>query len=561
VTIRWVNEAVGMETVSPHRGQMFVERSVSQGIQRAVGTQQGSVTSRICCTPDRASVMGCYKYLTPAGSNWRVDTVFKCLTLILLLTFQSTAQPTPRTALKLTLGEVVQLAREQSIAGKQAATVQKTNYWKYRAFQADFKPQLSLNGSLPGFTRSFIQVQQPDGTIAFQPVSNNNSLLNLSLSQNIPLTGGSVYVQHQLQRFDNFLNRNTLYNGIPFAIGLSQPLFRFNPMKWDRRIEPLRYAESNQQFIEGMEQVALEATGLYFDLLVAQVNLQISETNRANNDTLFTIAKHKLKLGKLSRNDLLQLQLSVLNARKDLASARQTAEIASLKLRSYINSQAENGSVSPFDLVIPDKISPFLVESQQAIDQAFANRSDAIGFQRKRLEAGREVERAKKENGLNATLNADFGLTNRGSRPGDVYMQPQNRQFVEIQFTIPIMSWGRQQARTETARANQQLTVQTVEQAKQTFEQEIFTQVTLLDMLRQQVKLTAEADGIAQERYQIAQDRFKLSNLTVTDLGIAIQDKDRARRDAILALRDYWQSYYLLRLLTLYDFETNQKIK
>ena len=471
----------------------------------------------------------------------------------------ATAQPTRRTSLKLTLDDVVQLARDQSIAGKQAATLQKTSYWKYRSFLADFRPQLSLDGSLPGFTRSFIQVQQPDGTVAFQPVSNNNSLLNLSLSQNIPLTGGAIYVQHQLQRFDDFLNRNTLYNGIPFGIGLSQPLFRPNPMKWDRRIEPLRYAESNQQYVENMEQVALDATGLYFDLLVAQVNLQIAETNRANNDTLFTIAQHKLALGKLSRNDLLQLQLSVLNARKDLASARQAAEVASLTLRTFIS--AQDSQSKPLELVVPNQVSTFAVNIQQAIAEALANRSDAIGFQRRLLEASRDVDRARKENGLNASLNANFGLTNRGNRPGDVYIRPQDRQFVEIQFAVPIMTWGRAQARTETARANQQLVEQTVEQAKRTFEQQIYTQVTLLDMLREQVKLTAEADGIAQSRYQIAQDRFKLSDLTVTDLGIAMQDKDRARRDAILALRDYWQSYHTLRLLTLYDFELGQKIK
>ncbi|MGF7215450.1 outer membrane protein TolC [Spirosoma lacussanchae] len=469
--------------------------------------------------------------------------------------------------LKLTLGEVVTIAREQSIASKQAITQQKTNYWKYRSFLADFRPQLSLDGSLPSFTRSFVQVVQPDGTIAFQPVSNNNSLLNLSLSQNIPFTGGSIYVQQQFQRFDDFLNRRTLYNGIPFAIGLSQPLFRFNLMKWDRRTEPLRYAESNQQYIEALEQVALDATSLYFDLLVAQVNLQIAETNRANNDTLYTIARHKLELGKISRNDLLQLQLSVLNARKDLASARQTAEVASLKLRTLMNSREEENGPSmasrprPFELVIPTEVRDFTVDLQLALKQAFSNRSDAIAFRRKLLEAERDMEKARKENGLNATLNADFGLTNRGNRPGDVYVRPQDRQFVEIQFTVPVMTWGRARARTETARANQELTLQTVEQAKRTFEQQIYTQVTLLDMLRQQVKLTAEADQIAQSRYQIAQERFKLSDLTVTDLGIAIQDKDRARRDAILALRDYWQAYYTLRLLTLYDFEAGQKIQ
>lgn len=491
------------------------------------------------------------------GHFGRLSRVVLMVLLIVVLRVVAGAQP-----LALTLEEVIQVAREQSIAGKQAATLQKTNYWRYRSFLADFKPQLSLNGSLPSFTRSFVEVQQPDGTVAFQPVSNNNSVANLSLSQNIPLTGGSVFVQQQLQRFDNFLNRSTLYNGIPFQVGLSQPLFRFNLMKWDRRTEPLRYAESNQQYIEAMEQVSLDAMGLFFDLLVAQVNLQIAETNRSNNDTLFVIAQHKLGMGKISRNDLLQLQLSVLNARKDVASARQTAEVASLNLRSFLNLRGPTGDpLRPFALAIPSQLTTFVVDMRKAVNEAFANRSDAIGYQRRLLEAERDLDKARKDNGINATLNASFGLSNRGNRPIDVYTRPQDREFIEIQFTVPIMTWGRAQARTETAKANQQLAIQTVEQSKRAFEQQIYTQVTLLDMLRQQVNLTAEADQIAQRRYQIAQDRFKLSDLSVTDLGIATQEKDRARRDAILALRDYWQAYFTLRLLTLYDFELNQKIR
>jgi len=458
---------------------------------------------------------------------------------------------------RVTLDEVVELAKNQSVAAKRAATQKQTNYWQYRTFLSDFKPQLSLNGTLPGFTRSFVEVQQPDGTIAFQPISNNNSLLNLALSQNIALTGGTIFVQQQLQRFDDFERKNTLYNGIPFGIGLSQPLFRFNQLKWDRKTEPLRYEEGNQQAVEALERVALNATGLYFDLLVAQVNLQIAEVNRANNDTLLRVAREKQAMGRLSQNDFLQLQLGFLTAKKDLASARQAAEVASLRLRMFVGSRDEQR----LELVVPGEGVVVDVDLKKAIAEAFANRSDAIAFRRRTLEAERDVDRAVKENGFNASLNASFGLSNRGARLTDVYVRPQDRQFVELQFTLPLMTWGRMQARTETARANRRLTAQTVEQDKLTFEQEIYTQVTLLQMLRQQVTLTAEADRIAQQRYQIAQNRFILSDLSVTDLGIATQEKDRARRDAILALRDYWQAYYSLRLLTLYDFETNQKIQ
>ncbi|CAG5067929.1 hypothetical protein DYBT9623_00656 [Dyadobacter sp. CECT 9623] len=457
---------------------------------------------------------------------------------------------------QLTLPEVVQLSRQHSIASKQATTQKKTNYWQYRSFLADYKPQLALSGTIPGFTRSFVEVVQPDGTILFQPVSYNNGILGLSLSQNIAATGGTIYVQQQMQRFDDFARKTTRYNGIPFEVGFKQPLFQFNPLKWDRKIQPLKYQEGNQQFIQSLEQVALDATGYYFELLVAQVNLQIAEKNRSNNDTLYKFAQHKLELGKISQNDLLQLQMGLLTAQKDLASAQQSAAVASLKLKLYMGSRDERD----LELGIPLEAKEFDIDTRLALDEAFANRSAAIGFRRKILEAERDVQSARKDNGLNASLNATFGLSNQGSRPGEIYVSPQDREFVELQLVLPIMTWGRNKARTEVARANQEFAQQSVEQEKLTFEQEIFTQVTLLQMLQKQVKLTKLADEIAAERYQIAKERFILSDLSVTDLGIATQEKDIAKRDYILALRDYWQSYYSLRLLTLYDFEQNKKI-
>ena len=456
----------------------------------------------------------------------------------------------------LSLDGAILLAREKSISATQAHTQKATNYWQYKTFLADYKPQLSLGGTLPSFTRSFIQVQQPDGAIAFQSVSNNNSTLTLSLSQSIAKTGGVIYVQNQLQRFDDFQNKLTLYNGVPLAFGLNQPLFRFNLMKWDKLIEPLKYAESEQQLIENMEKISLATAEYYFDLLLAQVNLQIAHKNLENNEVLLKIADQRLRLGKISENDLLQIKLSVLNAQKDLASAKQQAEVARLKLKTFIGYRDE----ASFDLLIPAQIRLFEVDEKKALSEALGNRSDAIAFRRRMLEAERDMEKAKKENGLNANLNLALGLSNRGDTPLDVYKKPQDRQFVEIQFTLPIMDWGRSKARVETAKANLQYAQQSVEQDKLTFEQEIYTQVTLFEMLQKQVKLTHETDGIATSRYQIAQDRFILSDLSITDLGIALQEKDRAKRDYIQALRDYWQAYFKLRLYTLYDFELNQKL-
>jgi hypothetical protein len=51
-----------------------------------------------------------------------------------------------------------------------------------------------------------------------------------------------------------------------------------------------------------------------------------------------------------------------------------------------------------------------------------------------------------------------------------------------------------------------------------------------------------------------------LGNLSITDLSIAFQEKDQAKRDYVFALRDYWKAFYRLRYLSLYDFEKGNKI-
>ena len=474
--------------------------------------------------------------------------IFLFLLLIFLTPGNGGAQPESG---RLSLPQLVSQAQGQSIAARQAKTTMDTRYWEWRAFQSALRPQLLLLGNLPDFTRDFREVVQPDGTVEFQSVTVNNSGLRLGLSQSIAATGGELFASTVVQRFDDFDRNKAIYNGQPFAVGFTQPLFGYNELKWDKQIEPLRYQESQQLYRQRREEIAVEATGLYFDLLLAQVNLELAQGNLSSNDTIFKIALERETLGQLSRNDLLQLQLSVLNARKDVASARQGLEAAQLRLRAYVGIKEQQA----LNLEVPADIPALKVEEGRALELAWANRPEVTGFKRQRLEAEQAVARARGETGIAATLSASFGLSNRAARFDEIYRQPQDYESVQLQFSIPIIDWGRASSRRATARANQEFAEASVEQDQANFEQEVRTQVKLYNMLREQLQLSYDADQIAGERYRIAKGRFLLSGLSITDLNLALQEKDFARRDYIQALRSFWLAYYNLRSLTLYDFE------
>ncbi|RFM28522.1 TolC family protein [Deminuibacter soli] len=478
-----------------------------------------------------------------------------CYTTLLLFTGSVLFAQTSDT-LVLTLQQVVQMAKEKSIASKQAITTKKTKYWQYRTYQSNYQPQLSLNGTLPGYNKTFTQVTQPDGTILFQSIHNNNSLLDLSFSQTIAATGATIFGTTQMQRFDDFDRKTILYNGVPFGIGYSQPLWQFNQLKWDRKIEPLKYRESTQAFIESMEQVAITASGYFFDLLLAQVNWQIAATNLQNTQKILAIAKEKLELGKVSKNEILQLQLELLKSQKAAGTARREMEIATLNLSAFTGLQTSE----KIGLLLPDSISRMQAPTDKVLSEAYANRSDAIAFIRRMAEARRDIAKARGDNGLNAALTAQLGYSKSAPTISKVYQSPQNQQEIQLTFTIPILDWGRSKSRTKTAEANMEFTAYAVEQDKQIFTQEIVTQVTLFDMMKDQLVLTAAADSIAAEKYQIAKESYTLGKLSITDLSIAFQEKDQAKRDYIMALRDFWGAYYQLRYLSLYDFEKNEKI-
>ncbi|WP_017731613.1 TolC family protein [Nafulsella turpanensis] len=472
--------------------------------------------------------------------------VLSGIVLLLLFPFlESQAQEEP-----FSLFEIVEMAREESPAALQVETRRENRYWQYRTYLSDYKPQLVING-LEEYNNGIIPTIQPDGSYDFTKVHQNFGRVELSLEQQIGITGSKIFLTSQLTRFDNFAENFKRYSGNPAFIGIEQPLFRFNSLRWNRRIEPLRYEESQREYVEELEQIAVNATSLFFDLLLAQASLEIAQKNLANNDTIYKIAEGRYNLGKVSEGELLQLELALMRAQQQVAEAKLDLETTGLRLKSYVGLNNNDQLL----LIPPVLIPEFEVDVDVALQEANDNRQDAIGFKRQELEAERDLARAKNDSGLDASLRATFGLTNQGLEFTDVYHSPGDQQGVLLEFSIPVVDWGRQRSRVKTAEANMKLIDYTIAQEKINFEQEIYTQVKLFKMLRIQTEIAEKSDDIAQRRYELSKNRYLIGKISITDLNIATQEKDEARRSYIAALREFWIAYYRLRELTLYDFQ------
>ncbi|WP_373523763.1 TolC family protein [Aquiflexum sp.] len=459
--------------------------------------------------------------------------------------------------LTYTLDELVFRAKSRSPAALRAETRQENRYWEYRFFRSNYNPQLRLGGTIPGFSQSFNNIVQPDGSVEFREVRQNLMDLELGMEQQIAATGGTISINSSTNRFDNFLapegTAQTRWSGVPVNVRLSQPIFAFNPLKWDKKIEPLRYEESKREYVEEMESISRRVTELFFDFLVAQVNLDIATKNLQNTQEILKIEQGRYNIGTTYEDKLLQVELQVLQARQDLAQARLDMETNSLVLKSFVglNEAAE------LTLIPPAEVKEILINVEEALEYAFQNRSEALGFDVRRLQAEANMAQARGDR-FNMSLNASYGLNNAALNWQDIYTDPNRQTLVRLGFFVPVLDWGRNKARMGQAAASKKLVEYTVEQDMINFEQEIFTKVRNFAMLKDRLEITKKSDEVADKRYEISLRRYQNGNVTITDLNIAQQEKDQNRRAYIVALRDYWTAYYEMRELTLYDFESKQ---
>jgi outer membrane protein TolC len=188
------------------------------------------------------------------------------------------------------------------------------------------------------------------------------------------------------------------------------------------------------------------------------------------------------------------------------------------------------------------------------------NNPEVIGRQRRLIEASRDVAQARGQR-QNINLAASYGLSNSSSgNVSSVYNNPVSTQQLNIGISVPLIDWGQGRGKVKMAQSNQELVNIQVQQSQMDFEQNIYLQVMQFNLQNDQVLLAGKADTIGQKRYDVTKQRFLIGKIDVLNLNDALKEKDSAKRGYVDALRNYWNSFYTLRITTLYDFMKNQTL-
>mgnify|MGYP002856436271 CR=1 FL=1 len=466
--------------------------------------------------------------------------------------------------LRLFLDDCIAMARRQSIDAAVALGELRSAYWQWRSYKADLLPEVSLSGTAPSWNKRYSSYQQADGGLSFV----RNDYLGLdgavNITQKLWPTGGTLSIESSLDYLHQSSNSSPFGGGregasnqfmsLPVAVTLSQPLFSVNHLKWNRRIEPLRYREAQARFLTETEQVAMQAISLYFNLLLTGERVNIARQNLQTAEKLYEVAQAKRRMGTISQNDVLQLRLDVLTARSALTNSESARQAAQFALRSFLDVD------TPIAPIMPDSVfGGFAAEIsrldyEQVLSHALRNNAHAATMRRRQLEADYAVASAR-ANRQTVSLYAQLGYTGTADNLRGAYRDLLSNEVIQIGITVPLLDWGKRRGQRKMAESNRDIVQGQLRQQAQEFRQNIFILTEQFNNQAEQLRIAVEADTIARRRYHTNVETFKIGSISTLELSSAQTAKDEARQNRIAQLYNYWYYYYQLRSIALWDFE------
>ena len=458
----------------------------------------------------------------------------------------------------LSLADAVAIAQRQGLSAEASRQTLVEARARNAAFGARLLPQLSLDAMPANYNRGFIPVVLPTGETQFASQSQNESTAGLTVSQSLPWLGSTLTVGSYIDRLDltGSVTSRT-YRTTPFLVTLRQDLLKPRELLWDARSQDLRAGLAERQYLESREDLATSTASAFFDYYAAIVGLQNATTNVAVNDTLYTLNKGRYEVGKIGENDLLQSELQLLRARASLDGAKLERDRSESALRRLINVHGTDTLV----VVPPEHAPSFDVDPEMAVAEALRNGSVAEQASLDSVVARRGVTEARLTNGFGASITASYGMNQTNSLFGLAYASPLPQQGFQLQVHMPLFQWGGGSADVQAAKAEQARVVSTSRARREQTAEDARYAALQFTQSQRMLLIASKADTVAQKRFEVAKNRYVIGKIGVSDLYIAQNEKDQALDSYVQALRSYWNNYYRLRRVTLYDFEQKSELR
>ena len=478
------------------------------------------------------------------------------LILILVCTFENANGQ----SIKLSLDQTIKMAQEFSLDIFRAKNMYQIKELNYQDYMVELNPHMNFRLTPVDYSRSIIEEYNSDlkkyESVEIQRLTSDYSL---NIDQKVGFTGGTINVSSSLmrsQRYGTNSDNNLDFISTPLSVRYYQNFAQINTYKWKAKIEPLRFEQAKLEFIEQREQISVTTVNLFFNLLGAQNNYNIARLNRGNAESLITIGKQRGEIGAISRDDLLNLELSQINAKINEEQAKNNLENARLDLCEFLELPLNTA----IKCLAPEQVYLTRINVEQAQLIAEKNNPGSHYLIQNLLEVKQQVKVAKRSR-YDISLEVGAGLNQNKQILSEAFQDLLNKQNFRVSLNIPIMNWRETKRHIQRASLNEQLAIKESQKVKDRLQIEVVKITNEFNIKPSELFSAAKADTISQYAYEVTQQRFTQGKVNVISINESYRSMYSARNQYLNALRNYWYYYYAIRKLCLYDFEANIDLK
>ena len=474
------------------------------------------------------------------------------LIIFVLISSVATAQ------LRLSLDDVIALAKDSSLTAFRYKNMYLANYWNFKSFKAQRLPSLTLDVQPVVYNRQLVARYDSENDIdIYRQQKSYAASAGLTLTQNFDPLGGTFYVTTSLDYLrgfgDNTFNQ---YTAVPFIIGYRHNSFGFNQFKWDRKIEPLKFEKAKLEYLYNTELIAIQAVQYFFQLALSQAQYDNAVIQKDKCDSLYLIGQLKYNIASITKSDLMTLELDVLNAQNSIATAQVAVRRDMLRLTSYLGLDRN----TQLQLILPEKPPNIAINYNAAIEMMHKNSYMILEKMQSVSEAEMNLDRIRKSNRVSAGISASVGYNQEAEELKDAYRDPMRRDVISVSISVPLVDWGvRKGQKNQAANA---LDIAKIDQAQKMdeLEQNVINTVAEFNT-RYDLLITAEESlRLAKAVYDQNVLNFQNGSCDITTLSSSQTRLLNAQNQYITSMRDYWSCYYEIRSQTLFDFITNSPL-
>lgn len=456
--------------------------------------------------------------------------------------------------LALSLERTIMLAADSSLEAFRTKNMYLAGYWQFRTYKAGRLPSLTLNLRPAQYNRDI--TRRYDSQLNKDVYKTQQSFYasgNVGIEQNFDLLGGTFFLDSDLGYMRTFgENSGNQFTTIPIRLGYNQSLFGYNPFKWERKIEPLKYEKTKKELLYNIEQISEQATIYFFTLAMAQAEYDLAKENVASTDTLYRTGQERHKIASINKAELLTLKLDAVNARNTLQNTEISLKRAMFSLASFLNFDKN----TEIRLNLPGRPRDMYISVDEALVLARENNPKYLSLRQEILEAEQQVDKTKRESMFNASINASIGFNQVSDKLKDAYRDPLQQDVVSVSVSIPLVDWGVRKGKYNIAKNNLNVTQISARQEELTVEEDVIMTVGDFNIQQNLISSAEEALDLAIMAYSETKQRFMIGKADINSLTLSLNRQQEAQRNYISALQNYWLSYFKIRKLTLHDFET-----